>query len=92
MPWVDLLLRHNPLLMWLERRGWYKGSTFPGATFALERIRDRDQQKLTEIGEDRREDLLDKFRRARRERPEHITEQEVLGLSLSTMLAGGETT
>ena len=92
MPWVDLLFRHNPLLMWLERRGWYMGNTFPGATFALQRIRDRDQQKLTGPGEDRREDLLDKFRQARRERPEHITEQEVLGLSLSTMLAGAETT
>ncbi|KAM0804317.1 cytochrome P450 oxidoreductase [Usnea florida] len=92
MPWVDLLLRHNPLLMWLERRGWYMGNTFPGATFALQRIRNRDQQKPTEIGDNRREDLLDKFRQARRERPEHITEQEVLGLSLSTMLAGAETT
>ena len=92
MPWVDLLFRHNPLLMWLERRGWYTGSTFPGASFALQRIRDRDQQKLTETGKDRREDLLDKFRRARRERPEHITEKEVLGLSLSTMLAGGDAT
>ena len=92
MPWVDLLFRHNPLLMWLERRGWYTGNTFPGAIFALQRIRERDQQKLPNIDKDSREDLLDKFRRARRERPEHITEQEVLGLSLSTMLAGGETT
>ena len=92
MPWVDRLFRHNPLLMWLERRGWYTGHTFPGAVFALQRIRDRDQKKSTEIDEDRREDLLDKFRRARREHPEHIAEQEVLGLSLSTMLAGGETT
>lgn len=53
MPWVDLLFRHNPLLMWLERRGWYTGNTFPGATFALQRIRARDQQKLTGTGEDR---------------------------------------
>ena len=77
--------------MWLERRGWYTGSTFPGASFAVQRIQERDQQKLEEDGADRREDLLDKFRRARCERPEHITNQEVLGLSLSTMLAGADT-
>lgn len=91
MPWVDLLLRHNPILMWLERGGWYAGNTFPGASFAIQRLRERDQQSLT--GEDfgKREDLLDKFRRARREHSEHITDKEVLGLSLSTMLAGAET-
>ena len=77
--------------MWLERRGWYAGSTFPGATFAIQRIRERGQQKLTEHNVERGEDLLDKFRRAQRERPEHITDKEVLSLSLSTMLAGAET-
>ena len=77
--------------MWLERRGWYTGNTFPGATFAAQRIQERGQQKLTDDGADRREDLLDKFRRAKRESPEHVTDKEVLGLSLSTMLAGAET-
>ena len=92
MPWVDKLLRHNPVFMWLERRGWYSGNTFPGATFAIKRIseRQREREKPAENDADRREDLLDKFRRAKRERPEHITNKEVLGLSLSTMLAGAE--
>lgn len=91
MPWVDMLLRHNLILMWLERRGWYAGNTFPGATFAIQRIQEREQEKLTGNGTDKREDLLDKFRRAKQERPEHITDKAVLGLSLSTMLAGAET-
>ena len=91
MPWVDMLLRHNLILMWLERRGWYAGNTFPGATFAIQRIQERGQEKLTGNGTDKREDLLDKFRRAKQERPEHITDKAVLGLSLSTMLAGAET-
>ena len=91
MPWLDLVLRHNPILLWLERREWYAGNTFPGATFAIQRIREREQQKLIGNGTDRREDLLDKFRRAKRERPEHITDREVVGLSLSTMFAGAET-
>ena len=91
MPWVDSLLRHNPVLMWLERRGWYKGTTFPGARFALERIAERDQQKdTTAINTNQKIDLLDKFRQAKQEHPEHITMKEVLGLSLSTMIAGSE--
>lgn len=91
MPSLDMLLRHNPVLMWLERRGWYTGNTFPGANFALQRIWEREQQKSTGNEADGREDLLDKFRRAQRERPEIITDREVLGLSLTTMFAGAET-
>lgn len=91
MPWVDSLLRHNPVLMWLERSGWYTGTTFPGARFALERIAERDQHKdPTPMNADQKTDLLDKFRQAKAEHPEHITMREVLGLSLSTMIAGSE--
>lgn len=93
MPSLDLLLRHNPLLMWLERRGWYSGNTFPGSPFAIQRISEREQQqKLAEHGADGRVDILEKVRRVKRERPEHITDKEVLGLTLSTMFAGAETT
>ena len=91
MPWIDRLFRHNPFLMWLERRGWYAGNTFPGARFALQRLAEREQEEAT-TGNDtkKREDLLDKFRKAKKERPEHITTTEVLGLSLSTIIAGSE--
>lgn len=91
MPWVDTLLRHNPVLMWLERRGYYAGNTFPGAKFALQRFSEREREQKTNgnaVG--KREDLLDKFRKAKQERPEHITNREVLGLSLSTIIAGSE--
>ena len=91
MPWVDLLLRHNPVLMWLERRGWYASTTFPGARFALERIAEREHQKgPSATNTNQKVDLLDKFRQAKQEHPEHITMREVLGLSLSTMIAGSE--
>ena len=91
MPWVDSLFRHNPVLMWLERRGWYTGTTFPGARFALERIVERDLQKEpTARYTGQKIDLLDKFRQAKEEHPEHITMKEVLGLSLSTMIAGSD--
>ena len=92
MPWTNLLLRHNPILLWLERRGLYGGNTFPGATFAVQRIEERKRQKPIGDEEDEREDLLDKYRRATRERPEYATDKEVLGFSLSNMIAGAETT
>jgi cytochrome P450 len=92
---VDLFLRHNPVLMWLEQRGLYQGSTFPGVPFALRWLRERQKQYdagLTKDGIQSREDLLDQFLKARQENPQVVTEQEVLGLSLSMMIAGGETT
>jgi hypothetical protein len=95
MPTLDLFLRHNPILMWLERRGFYRGSTFPGVPFALQWLRERQRRYdlgLDKGGSENREDLLDQFLKARRENPDIVTEQEVLGLSLSMMIAGGETT
>jgi cytochrome P450 len=95
MPLIDLLFRHNPVLMWLERRGWYQGSTFPGVPIALQRLRERQRRYdagLSKGGAEIREDLLDQFLKARQENPSVLTEQEVLGLSLSMMIAGSETT
>ena len=88
---MDVFFRHNPVLMWLEKRGWYRGDAFPGTSFALQRIWEREHQKSTQESADRREDLLDKFRRANRERPEYITDREVLGISLTLLIAGAET-
>lgn len=39
-----------------------------------------------------REDMLDRFLKAKQERPEIVNEREVLGLSLSMMIAGSEPT
>ena len=93
MPSLDLLLRHNPFFMWLERKGWYNGSPFPGVPFAIQRISEREQRlKLAEDNANGRVDILEKVRRAKLERPDHITDKEVLGLTLSTIIAGAETT
>lgn len=95
MPALDMSLRHNPILMWLERKGLYNGITFPGAVFAQERIKERVQerklQKSERTKDEMREDLLDKFLRAREERPEIMTDREVLGSSISMIIAGAET-
>ena len=94
MPIVDLFLRHNPVLMWLERREWISSNTFPGIPFAVKHMRKRQARYANNVGKHAadREDLLDKFLEAKRERPEIVTEREVLGLSLSMMIAGSETT
>jgi cytochrome P450 len=95
MPGIDVLLRHNPIFMWLERKGLYQGSTFPGVPFALQWLRERQKQYDAGLSKERTEDrvdLLDQFLQARRENPDIVTEHEVLGLSLSMMIAGGETT
>ena len=94
MPTLDLFLRHNPVMMWLERREWISSVTFPGATFAMQRIREREQRYVNEIekGAADPEDLLDKFLKAKLERPEVVGQGEILAMSLSMMIAGSETT
>lgn len=92
MPSLDMCLRHNLVLMWLERKGIYHGVTCPGATFALKQINGRKLQNSQESKDKTREDLLDKFLRVINERPNVVSDQEVLGSSLSMMTAGAETT
>ena len=92
MPITDSFLRHNPIALWLEKVGLLKSNTFPGAIFASERLAER--KKLYESGKRStdRVDFLDKFLLAQKQYPEIVTTQEVMGLSLSTILAGSETT
>ena len=94
MPTLDVFLRHNPVMMWLERREWISSITFPGATFAMRRIREREQRYENEVekGAADPEDLLDKLLKAKLERPKVVREAEVLSLNLSMMIAGSETT
>lgn len=75
--------------MWLGRRGWYSGNTFPGTPFAIQRISEHREKR---DGADRRVDILQRVQQTKHERPELITEKEVLSITLSTMFAGAETT
>ena len=90
---MNILFRHNPILLWLERLGWFHGSTFPGATLAVQRMIERKKQyeagKVKKGSE--RQDLLDTFLRAQKENPGKVSDREVLGLSLSMIIAGAET-
>lgn len=93
IPSMNILFRHNPILLWLERLGWFHGSTFPGATLAVQRMTERKKQY--EAGkvkkESERQDLLDTFLRVQKENPGKVSDREVLGLSLSMIIAGAET-
>ena len=96
MPVLDKIFRKNPILMWLNTWGLFLGTTFPGIPFAVKRINAKlDRQKIITAKEEDpiiQESLLDRFLRAKQEHPETVTDQEVLGLSLSMIFAGSETT
>ena len=74
------ILRAQPIVMWLQRQGLYAGNTFPGVNFALHRIAEREQkQELTTFHGNSCEDMLDKFRKAKQKRPEHMTKCGSIG-------------
>ena len=94
MPIIDKFLRHNPVLLWLEKKGAFQGSTFPGVPFAIGHMRERVVHDSNSDASEKkaRSDLLDNFLKAKAEHPDIVTDKEVLGLSLSMMIAGAETT
>ena len=94
MPALDLFVRHNPIMMWLQKRGLYVNSTFPGVSFAIQHLQNRQQSYTTraKVDRDNLKDLLDKFLDAKSEHPQIVTDRELLSLSLTMMFAGSETT
>lgn len=93
MPIVNSFLKHNPVLLLLERRGWFHGSTSPPVSFALERMRERYKhyESNERVKDSSQEDLLDKFLKAKKEHPDIVTDKEILGLNVSLIVAGGDT-
>ena len=96
MPFLDYLFWRNPVLLWLSKRGWYD-ATSPTVPFAVRHLGSR--LKAAGGGNDSietkwegREDLLAKFLNAKRDNPGLINDRTVLGLSLSMVNAGGDTT
>ena len=94
MPALDYLFWRNPVLLWLSKRGWYDQSS-PTVPFALkhlgQRLKTAPDEKDAKMSEGR-EDLLAKFLNAKRENPEIVNDRTILGLSLSMVNAGGDTT
>jgi cytochrome P450 len=96
-PPVDRLLWKNPIFLWLGKVGWYNKVT-PTVPFAHRHITARLSAMEKEIpldsiqSETKQVDLLDKFIRAKKEHPEIIDEKALLGLTLSMVNAGSDTT
>lgn len=86
--------------MWLSRLGYYNKVT-PTVPFALkalsERLQTEKEQQFGSMPEKSEQekgtvDLLDKFLRAKKEFPDTVDDKAVLGLSLSMVNAGSDTT
>lgn len=92
-PLLDKFLRHNPVRLWLDKVGIYSGATFPLVPLVAKHMNNRlEYYRTKDDNESKREDLLDKFLKAKETHPKAMTEREVLSLSLTMILAGAETT
>lgn len=96
MPWLDLLFLKNPLVLLLDKLG-VKLFAFPITIFAKSRMSERltemEKNKANGVDESTgRADLLSMFLKAKKERPEFMTDQRVLTMAVSMAFAGSETT
>ncbi|KAJ9610545.1 hypothetical protein H2200_005322 [Cladophialophora chaetospira] len=91
LTWLDRVLKKNPVLMWLGRRGLWNSVT-PTVPIALRQV---DQKKREFKGVDEnskaRVDLLTKFLQAKIDNPDIVDDRAVLGLTLSMVNAGSGT-
>ena len=101
-PILDSLLRHNILIMWLETYGVKLMSVFPGIQFTGKRMQERKEEHKARDSKrlnggvihdvkELQENLLDRFFRAEND-SDHMTENEVRGLTLTIVFAGSKTT
>ncbi|KAF2208661.1 hypothetical protein CERZMDRAFT_48729 [Cercospora zeae-maydis SCOH1-5] len=82
VPWLEKLIHKNP---WTIRR---KQTSFLLARLAAERI----QQRMEKGGTGASADLLDRYLQAHAKSPDSFTQATILGLTISVIAAGGETT
>jgi cytochrome P450 len=93
MPWLDLLLMKNPIILLLDRLG-QSLFQFPVAKFAKKRLSERISQvnKCGDNDQPHHADLLSQFLKAKVNRPQIMTDQSVLTMAISMAFAGSETT
>ncbi|KAK5065098.1 hypothetical protein LTR84_000934 [Exophiala bonariae] len=95
-PWLDGMLKKNPILLWLGRKGLWNSvtATVPIAqqqVTELSRNFDKNNHKDAEKSHYGRVPLLTKFLQAKAEHPDIIDDQAILGLTLSMVNAGSGT-
>jgi len=89
-PIIDYITRKNPVMLYLNKLGWYTGTVSPTVPFAMRYIEKR--HAILQKGEAPANDLLAKFLMEREENPKVVTDQVVFGMSLSVINAGADTT
>ncbi|KAN0110853.1 pisatin demethylase [Hyaloscypha variabilis] len=94
MPWLDFLLKKNPVLLWLNARGFMSNATSPVALFGGKRMIERAKQGKPEAltGKSQPLDFLSRFQQAAKEDPIFLDDRQVLGLTLSSIFAGADST
>lgn len=94
VPWLDKVLKKNPLVMWLGRMGLFNSvtATVPIAQRQIAQ-KSRHFKPLDEAMKSGRArvDLLTRFLQAKVDYPEIIDDRAVLGLTLSIVNAGSGT-
>lgn len=102
MPWLDKLLWKNPVFDALQKWGLADNS-HPVAIFARQRMNERMYSATSSTtasassesesdSKTQKEDLLTKFMKAGKDRPDFMTEKRVLTMAVSMAFAGSETT
>ena len=97
MPWLDLLLLKNPIILLLDKCN-VKLFSFPVANFAKARMAERmSEQKIPSapsLSSDsvKRDDLLSQFLKAKEHNPQFFHHGRVLVMAVSMAFAGSETT
>ena len=106
MPWLDKLLWKNPVFDALQKWGLADNS-HPVAIFARQRMNERMSSDTSSSSstttttsntisdsdpKTQKEDLLTKFMKAGKDRPDFMTEKRVLTMAVSMAFAGSETT
>ena len=94
MPWLDSLFKKNPVLLWVNASGFMSSATSPVALFARKRMMERANQEKPEISHRKLQalDFLTRFQQAAKEDPEFLNDSQILGLTLSSVFAGADST
>jgi cytochrome P450 len=94
MPWLDLLWKKNPVLLWLSDRGLISSATSPVALFASKRMTERENTEKQEAPTNVNQtlDFLAKFKQAAKKEHAFMNDRQILALTISSVFAGSDST
>jgi cytochrome P450 len=91
VPWLDKFLMKNPLLLWLDARG-YISTSDRIVQYALKQQAAHQAKRKNGLDSEGKQGLLDKFLDIREAHPDEVTDREMMGLGLTMIFAGAEST